>query len=1141
VNATSDSRTSFSVDSRVVRLVCPRRERETLTSTSAGTGASPSVWTRLVVVLLLGVAATAVAAEPLCPAGEITLTPGELRMGPGNGQSGSLIGTGSTFVLPAGVTIDPAGEPVVFALEVDRQEVASVALPPGALVPLGRSGFAYRHRGSELSLHRVRGAYRLGLRLRDLDLRALRPPPPFVKQILKIGDDCFTAMLACTREHGGVLCRSDRTARLAGRVTDAAGGVLTGTMMTLLDDVRLETVSVFVQEDGHYVFPPVRPGAYRLRARLIGYEDVVQDDVVLAADRFARRDVVMAPTADVNAQLPASAWFSLLLDKWPDPRIRGDFTLSCGNCHQIGAYRFRRAKTEDEWREVLAEMMLNLPPYFPETRERLVDTVIGVFGPAATIPPLPVPPRPSGEVLRAVLHEYVIGTAAHSPGCHDLELGADGRVYSDSGLRWIDPRTGERGIYPFTGDSHSIERAPDGSMWITQAGDDSLAQVFVDGVTPPRYFPLPVIDGVQGAYPHTHRVEANGQLWMTLAKSNQIASFDPATETWAYYALPEADPVETGLSIPVPYGLDIAPDGTIWWSQLFGQRIGRYDPATDTMRAWRPPFWGPRRLAVGRDGIVWVPGYGAGVLGRFDPAIERWKTYPLPTGVPGPPGFGTSEAPYNLNANRNDGMVWVNGSNSDTLIRFDPTDEHFAVFPLPTRASFTREIEFDPDNNVWTCTSNEPAGPDERGRGKFVELELPPPDAACGNHRLEPGEECDDGNLADCDGCSARCRIETGCGDGAVCDGEECDDGNTTDCDGCSATCRRETGLLCGDGILNATCGEQCEPPVPGRCDDTCQRIPFCGDGTVDPGEACDDGDLNGTPGHCGSTCALPGCGDGVLDPGEACDDGNAVACDGCSPTCELEVGSQCGDGIVNAACGEECDPPGEGVPECNYLCGLGPAAPLGTRRLAFGGALYSSALGTGVALGTPEGTLELAAGAPDVDGHAAVSVAGPTYFRVPILGGSFGYLCGRITSCTGEVACSGGVPADVLVEQDSQGSGLQGEPPVTTTGLGAAGPPGTVQLTCGLSTIQVDPPEPDCATQAYPPDQPTVFTTGLVTARFLNAHATIGTGEIAATGEPFDCAEWAASPGPGALLGAFLQEEAPQAGDTANLLLFHE
>jgi cysteine-rich repeat protein len=39
-------------------------------------------------------------------------------------------------------------------------------------------------------------------------------------------------------------------------------------------------------------------------------------------------------------------------------------------------------------------------------------------------------------------------------------------------------------------------------------------------------------------------------------------------------------------------------------------------------------------------------------------------------------------------------------------------------------------------------------------------------------------------------------------------------------------------------------------------------------------------------------------CGDGVVGPDEACDDGNLMAGDGCSPACDLEPGSVCGNSV---------------------------------------------------------------------------------------------------------------------------------------------------------------------------------------------------------------------------------------------------
>jgi cysteine-rich repeat protein len=95
------------------------------------------------------------------------------------------------------------------------------------------------------------------------------------------------------------------------------------------------------------------------------------------------------------------------------------------------------------------------------------------------------------------------------------------------------------------------------------------------------------------------------------------------------------------------------------------------------------------------------------------------------------------------------------------------------------------------------------------------------------------------------------------CGDGNLNSGEQCDDGNNIDGDGCSADCQREPTLACGDG-------------------------------TLDPGEQCDDGNTVDGDG-CRDNCTLEICGDGIKDPQEQCDDGNTVGGDGCSATCTIE------------------------------------------------------------------------------------------------------------------------------------------------------------------------------------------------------------------------------------------------------------
>jgi cysteine-rich repeat protein len=92
---------------------------------------------------------------------------------------------------------------------------------------------------------------------------------------------------------------------------------------------------------------------------------------------------------------------------------------------------------------------------------------------------------------------------------------------------------------------------------------------------------------------------------------------------------------------------------------------------------------------------------------------------------------------------------------------------------------------------------------------------------------------------------------------------------------------------------------------------------PFCGDGLIDPGEACDDGNAIATD-ACAPGCVYARCGDGIVQAGvEACDDGNSDPADGCMPSCAVPT---CGNGVVEP--GEICDD-GNGVDtdDCPSRC----------------------------------------------------------------------------------------------------------------------------------------------------------------------------------------------------------------------------
>jgi len=110
------------------------------------------------------------------------------------------------------------------------------------------------------------------------------------------------------------------------------------------------------------------------------------------------------------------------------------------------------------------------------------------------------------------------------------------------------------------------------------------------------------------------------------------------------------------------------------------------------------------------------------------------------------------------------------------------------------------------------------------------------------------------------------------------------------------------SGAVCGNGLVES--GETCDDGN-GVDTDYCLSsclLASCGDSAVwSHVELCDDGDGSEIP--CVSNCTEPDCGDGVMNGTEECDDGNGVNDDECSDRC---LNASCGDTIVQS--GEECD-----------------------------------------------------------------------------------------------------------------------------------------------------------------------------------------------------------------------------------------
>src|SRR5947199_200669 len=383
-----------------------------------------------------------------------------------------------------------------------------------------------------------------------------------------------------------LLARAEPPAPLAGRVTDAAGRPVVGALVTARHLELARETTVYADGDGRWTTPPLEPGRYHLRARRPGFRD--RTEVVELADATPGNKVLVlereTDPRELAWQLPANRWLALAVAHLPDDAAREEFLRQCTFCHQQGSWATRVQRDPEEWRKIFALMARMGGILSTRVRSGLPEALNAAYAEASYVPALgehfAPPPPPDAVAARAVITEWEVGGTGSMQ--HDITVHPDGRVYSvdttQDKLYRLDPRSGERRTYRLPARTWGETFAVRAVPWLLWLG---------------RWVPF--------------NPEGGGDA----------------------------------PQLPIPYGIDIAPDGGVWFSQLNAHRIGRLDPETGDIRVIDTPFSAPRRLRFDSRGNLWIPGFSSGVLARFDPRTVEFHTWDLPIQ---PRGSGTPSA-----------------------------------------------------------------------------------------------------------------------------------------------------------------------------------------------------------------------------------------------------------------------------------------------------------------------------------------------------------------------------------------------------------------------------------------------------------------------------------------------------------------
>jgi streptogramin lyase len=469
------------------------------------------------------------------------------------------------------------------------------------------------------------------------------------------------------------------------------------------------------------------------------------------------------PTA-LAAQQPANAWSSTI--DFGDENLKKEFMLQCNFCHQQGSALLRRERSEEEWRAVIKRMVRYGTRLSSEGQEKIPALLEAHWKKIHANPSLvpqgtPWPPALASTTIR----EMPIGDSMSQ--MHDLLLHTNGMVYVGDNLQdrvyEIDPATGKYTVYkipPQPGDQlggllagrlhdfpkhetyqgiHSLAESPkDKHIFITPSYQRRLIEF--DPAT--KAFSVHPMDS--GFYPHTVRFDAKDRVWFTLALSNQVGMFDRSTQKYTLYDLPFRSLMERitvkltpfifkllgwGISVanyvkvdhestgvPLPYGMEVTPDGKAWIARVHTNEIASVDPETGTVTMIKTPFKAPRRLRADRDGNLWIVAFNESQIARYVPKTGEFTRFDLPLIPKG------SDTPYSLNVDRARHQVWVNGTNSDSVYRYDIATEKWSIFPMQRHVTFTRDVEISPKGKVYVTSASFPSWHIEDAQPTLMEI-----------------------------------------------------------------------------------------------------------------------------------------------------------------------------------------------------------------------------------------------------------------------------------------------------------------------------------------------------------------------------------------------------------------------------------
>ncbi len=192
----------------------------------------------------------------------------------------------------------------------------------------------------------------------------------------------------------------------------------------------------------------------------------------------------------------------------------------------------------------------------------------------------------------------------------------------------------KRGNYPHT--LRINPKDPEGLVWYTDAGSNSCFSIHPTTHDVKEYKLLSAGQAVAAGRGESRGITpygldfspVDGMIWYSKLNGNRIGRIDPNVD--------DGDIKEWNPPFRGPRRLHVAPDGMVWVPGFGSGVFGKFNPTTEQWTVYELPDAEnqiPYALNVDSKGVVWICGTHNDTINRFDPKTETFTEIRLPTRV----------------------------------------------------------------------------------------------------------------------------------------------------------------------------------------------------------------------------------------------------------------------------------------------------------------------------------------------------------------------------------------------------------------------------------------------------------------------------------------------------------------------------